>query len=257
MGRALRGTGLTVTGGAEPEVDVYVFVETLNADDRAALAAAVRPTVAVLAKADLAGFGGAGPMAAAARRCRELQRSVGVEVRPLAALAAVAGTDPAVLDATTVDVLQALAAGPDRVPDAARRRLAAELDLFGTAIAVAAVRAGAGRDGLSARLRAVSGLDHVCAAIDRAAAVVRYGRFAAMTETGDDAVLTRMTAAAAVMTAAGAPDVAGSARDDHLRRAIRWQRYARGPVSALHRACATDISRGALRLWARAEGGDP
>jgi len=65
--RALRGTGITVSDGpAEADVDVYVFVETLNADDRAALAAAVRPTVAVLNKADLAGF--PEPMALAADR---------------------------------------------------------------------------------------------------------------------------------------------------------------------------------------------
>jgi hypothetical protein len=40
----------------------------------------------------------------------------------------------------------------------------------------------------------------------------------------------------------------------HLRRAVRWRHYAQGPVSALHRRCGTDISRGALRLWLQAGG---
>ena len=59
--------------GADPEaieVEVYVFVETLTPEDRAALGSrSERPRVAVLNKADLLGFGGPGPMAAAAARC--------------------------------------------------------------------------------------------------------------------------------------------------------------------------------------------
>ncbi|MEI6253409.1 MAG: hypothetical protein WCP30_11430 [Mycobacteriaceae bacterium] len=274
--RALRGAGLTAAAAGESadvdeaagvDVCLYVFVETLNADDRAALASAARPVVAVLNKADLAGFGGNGPMAAAAERCRQLQRATAVPTVALSALLAVAGTDPVVLDAGTVDALHLLSTAPARVPDDARRRLAVDLDLFGTACAVSAVRSGAGRDDVTALLRMVSGIGEVCAAIDRAAAPVRYRRLTeVLTElgtddarvarmlTGDDVVLARMAAAAAVVRAAGAADVACSTRSDHLRRAIHWQRYARGPVSALHRACAVDIARGALRLWSRADG---
>ena len=266
--RALRGAGLAVTGpGESADVDVYVFVETFTADDRAALAGTVRPTVAVLNKADLAGFRGNGPMAVATQRCRELERATAVPTRPLSALLAVAGTDPAVLDAAMVDALGTLSTATEGV----RRRLAADLDLFGTACAVSAVRSGARRDDVAALLRTVSGLGEVCAEIDRAAAPVRYRRLidvlaalgggpkddadsrAARTLAGDDVVLARMAAAAAVVGAAGAPDLDGVARSDHLRRAIHWQRYAGGPVSALHRACATDIARGALRLWSRTD----
>jgi hypothetical protein len=40
----------------------------------------------------------------------------------------------------------------------------------------------------------------------------------------------------------------------YLRRAIHWRSYAQGRVSALHRGCGADISRGALRLWLQAGG---
>jgi len=70
-----------------------------------------------------------------------------------------------------------------------------------------------------------------------------------------DAVLrARMGAAAEVLSAAGALDPPGCGPADHLRRAVYWQRYARGPVSAVHRACAIDLARGSLRLWAQAGG---
>ena len=263
--RALRNAGLVVAGpGESADIDVYVFVETLNADDRAALASAVRPTVAVLNKADLAGFRGNGPMAVAVERCRELERATAVPTRALSALLAVAGTDPGVLDASMVDALRTLATAPDALSDGLRRRLAAELDLFGTACGVSAVRSGAGGGDVAALLRTASGLGELCAEIDRAAAPVRYRRLTdalaalgsrdsrvARMLTGDDVVLARMTAAAAVIRAAGAPDRECTTRSDHLRRAVHWQRYAGGPVSELHRACARDIARGALRMWAR------
>ena len=272
VARALRAAGVRVAGPADadvdvpdvdvpdvdvPDVDVYVFVETLNADDRAVLASAARPTVAVLNKADLAGFRGSGPMTRAAARCRELQRATAVPTRPLSALLAVAGTDPAVIDATVVDALRTLPAAPTRVvPEGMRRRLAADLDLYGTACAVSAIRSGAGRDAVADVLRTVSGLDELCAEIDRAAAVVRYRRLIGTPATAisDDAVLARMATAAAVLRAAGLPDPDCTMRSDHLRRAIHWQRYARGPVSSLHRACALDIARGLIRLWVRAGG---
>jgi hypothetical protein len=67
-------------------------------------------------------------------------------------------------------------------------------------------------------------------------------------------VAARMSAAIEVVEAAGmAVD-----RDDevgaHLRRAIAWQRYSRGPVSELQRRCADDIVRGSLRRWERGGG---
>ena len=41
----------------------------------------------------------------------------------------------------------------------------------------------------------------------------------------------------------------------HARRALHWSRYARGPVNALHRCCAVDITRGSLRLLDQPESG--
>jgi hypothetical protein len=65
--RALRGAGLVVAApGVAADIGVYVFTETLTPDDRAALAETRLPTVAVLNKADLAGFRDGGPMAIAA-----------------------------------------------------------------------------------------------------------------------------------------------------------------------------------------------
>lgn len=261
VARALRAAGWEIGPDTDADVGVYVFVETLTADDRAALASTVRPTVALLNKADLSGFRGDGPMARAARRCRELQRETfngetftgetTFAVRPFSALLALAGSDPAVLDQTVFDAVKSLAGGAG-VPEGMRRRLAADLDLFGTACAVSAVRSGACRDAVAELLRSVSGLAQVGLEIDRAAATVRYRRFAGPSPAdGDDVVLARMAAASAVVRAAGATDPCVSG---HLRRAIHWHRYARGPVSSLHRDAALDIARGALRLWAQTGG---
>ncbi len=46
----------------------------------------------------------------------------------------------------------------------------------------------------------------------------------------------------------------GQGADAYLRRAVRWHRYSQGPVSDLHRSCARDMARGALRLWSAAGG---
>jgi hypothetical protein len=118
--------------------------------------------------------------------------------------------------------------------------------------------------------------------IDRAAAPIRYRRLigalarladaavgprgAGVAEflAGDAVALARMAAALDVVGAAATTvDPAGAAATTvdpvggcatHLRRAVRWRHYAQGPVSALHRRCGTDISRGALRLWLQAGG---
>ena len=241
VSRALRGAGIAVACHPDDaDVDVYVFVETLNADDRAALADAARPTVAVLNKADLAGFSDGGPMVLAARRCRQLRRETGVPVRPLCALLALAGTDPEVLDNALAD-LRTLAGGA--APSAqARMRLAADLDMVGIAVAVAGLREGAGRPAIAEMLWRVSGMGDVLTAIDLAAAALRYRRARGAA---------RFAAALAVLEAAGAPAPMGA---DPLRQAVHWQRYACGPVSPLHGACARDVARGALRRWVAAGG---
>jgi len=71
---------------------------------------------------------------------------------------------------------------------------------------------------------------------------------------GDAVVLARMSAAVEVMRAAGFEVGSTGGAAEQLSRAVHWRRFADGPVPAVHRRCATDIARGALRLWTRAHG---
>jgi len=269
VARALRGAGLA---GVDPEgpdpagVVLYVAVETFTPEDRAALAGAAGPRVAVLGKADLAGFGGVDPLSVSARRCAALERETGVAVLPLAALAAAAASDPRALDERVLGAVRSLARG--EVPAGPPDPLLAGLDLFGVAVAVRAVRAGAGRDGVARALREASGVDAVLAEIERSSSAVRYRRAAAALRAltgaaavrpgvagllaGDAMAEARMSLAGAVLAAAGpAGEDVGS---DPLRQAVSWQRYASGPVTDLHRACARDMVRGLLRRWSRESG---
>lgn len=82
--------------------------------------------------------------------------------------------------------------------------------------------------------------------------------------TGDEVVLARMRAAAAVLATApadlpGLEDLRDCTEADLLDAATGWQRYARslgarGPVGDLRRACAVDMARGMVRLWAGRRG---
>lgn len=253
MRRALRGIGVEVEQAGGPDAEVRVFVETLTREDRAAVSAAggapgVLPVMAVMTKADLCGFGGPGPLAAAGAHCRQLESRTGVPTRPLAALLAVAGSDPEGLDEEMFAALQALADGSVRPPARIRSRLRAELDLFGVAVALAAVRRGADRAGVRAELLRVSGVQAVRTEIERAVAA------ATRSPADDDVVLARMAAAAATLRAAGLRVEIGRDRADLLRQAVHWQRVAAASGPALHRDCARDIVRGLLRLWTRAGG---
>lgn len=70
----------------------------------------------------------------------------------------------------------------------------------------------------------------------------------------DAAVLARMWAAVGVLREAGLEIDTTGDRESHLRRAVHWERYSRGPGPTQHRACAADIARGSLRLWTLAGG---
>ncbi|MGY4710638.1 hypothetical protein ACXDF8_13945 [Mycolicibacterium sp. CBM1] len=285
VARALRGAGVPIvepSDGAVADVDVYVVAETLKPEDRRALSAVDRPTVVVLNKADLAGFGGDGPLATAARRCHLLREMTGTPVYPLAALAAAAALDDTVLDETLLDALRILTADPadlgstgrfvageHPIPAATRQRLLAALDLFGIAHAVRALRGGADRDRVIAALRDASAVDAALDGIAAAAAPVRYQRLTRALSAvaaagadddqvadflaGDDVVAARMAAAGAVVAAAGMTFDRGDSTAAHLRRAVVWQRYSRGPVSMVHARCGADIARGSLRMWERTE----
>lgn len=297
VARALTGAGLSVASSAVPagvaDVQVYVLAEALKPEDRDAIAAvrdARRPLVVVLNKADLSGFGGAGPMAAAQTRCAHFSALVGLPVVPMIGLLAAAAFDD--LDEACWLALRVLAAHPDvrtcldgsfdgflaaelTVPIPMRLRLLEGLDLFGVALGVAAVRRGAAPAGVRALLRRASGVDAVVAQVMAAGGPPRYRRILeavtaleAMAVTderiarclaGDDMVLARMSAALDAVSALHleSEDIASEDMAALLRRAVRWQRHRSsrdcraGRVDA---ACGADIVRGSLRLWSRAGG---
>ena len=275
---AVVGSGLGLADVCD--VTVVVIAEVLKPEDRAVLAdlsRAGRPTIVVLNKADLAGSGPGGPVATARRRADCLQELAGVPVVPMVALLSrtVLGehlvealrllvAEPA--DLTSAD---AFVAGPHRVPRAVRAELLQRLDRFGIAHATLALSRGTDPGSLPGLLRALSEVDRVVAAIDTAAASVRYrrvrwalaelravggpmvGRFLA----ADETVVAVMAAAVDVVQAAGLRVDPGADRDAHLRRARYWRRYRDGPVSTLHRSCGDDIMRGSLRLLGAASKG--
>jgi hypothetical protein len=284
---ALRLAGLAVCsdsqGGDSVDIGLRVIAEVAKPEDRDNVEGGTGPALMVLTKADLAGFGAGGPLAAGRRHCDRLQTLTGVPVVPVAALLAVAGLDDTVLDDTLLGALRTLVtepadlrstdgfiAGEHQVARAVRIRLIERLDLFGIAHAVAALRQdGTDPSTLRAVLRARSGIDELVAAIDAAGAEVRYRRalcavahlesLAAIAShslskhissflCADETVMARMAAAVEVVTAAGLDVDAADDGQAHIRRAVRWRRYGRGPVTPLHGACGADIARGSLRL---------
>jgi hypothetical protein len=259
--------------------------------------------LAVLNKADLAGSlsgrSGDGPIAAARMRCTEFSGLVGVPMEPMIGLLAVAALDD--LDTALWAALRVLAADPggrssldgsfsgflaadNPVPDDVRLRLLDALDLFGTALGIAAVRQDRTPAQVRALLRRMSGVDAVLNKIAVIGAEARYQRvlaavaqLEALAVSGgeiaesisgflsrDDTVVARMAAAVDLAQAAGLEvDPVDLNRDDaaaHLPRAVHWRRYSLGrlgAVSDLHRACGVDIARGSLRLWSQACGSQP
>lgn len=264
---ALRDAGLTVVD-ARADVEVLVIAETAKPEDCRIAAAADGPIVIALNKADLLA-------AAVPDHVRVVHTVAGLSAIPVSALLATAtlddrlaaavrvlATDPADLSST-----DAFCAAPHPVDAATRARLLAVADLPGIAAAVSAVRTAECADGraLTALLRRSSNVDAVLAGVRAATAPLRYRRLCASITrlralaartadpaldgilTGDTAVLAAMEAAAEVMGADGLD----AGPDDPLRRAVHWQRYSRGPVTALHRRCGADMARGALRsgVW--------
>jgi hypothetical protein len=62
-----------------------------------------------------------------------------------------------------------------------------------------------------------------------------------------------MAAAVDVVQAVGVTVDTDDKPSAHLRRALYWHRYSRGPLNTLHRHCGADICRGSLRLLRRVE----
>ena len=273
LARAGDSRGITVTASLEADVEVYVIADVVKPEDREAITAAGRPVVTVLNKADLIattqpGRYPDGPTSAARTRCAQLSARTGLPIEPLVGLLAVAALGDLV-DDTIWAALQVLASRPGELPVAAelRRRLLDTLDVFGVEQALAAIRRGATRDQTRAVLRRLSCIDDVVDKIESVGAQVRYLRvldaaaelqMLAVTDrrvdeflSRDDTVVARMAAAVDVVEAAGMNVDRCDSAAAYLRRAVGWQRYSRGPVAGLHRACGADIVRGSLRLWSK------
>jgi hypothetical protein len=276
-------TGPTCADVPDLDVVVYVTAEVVKPEDVDAIQeirAARRPVLAVLNKADVAGFAGDGPIVLARARCAHFSALLGVSMEPMIGLLAVAALDD-LLDDASWGALRTLADGAtdNPMPADVRLRLLDTLDVFGFAFAVAAVRQGKTPAQVRALLRRVSGVDAVLVKVAAAGAEVRYrrvldavaelealavsddelseriGEFCAR----DDTVLARMAAAVDLAESAGLEVGAGQDPGAHLSEALRWQRYSfgmLGVVSDVQRACGADMARGSLRLWSRA-GGEP
>jgi hypothetical protein len=268
----LRGT-ITVTTSLEADVDVYVVAEVVKPEDCDAIAGTGRPVLAVLNKADLiattqSGRHPHGPTTAARDWSARLSTRTGVPIEPLAGVLAVAALDDLV-DDTLWAALQMLAT-QDPVTTQLRRRLLDTLDVFGVTQAVAAIRRGATRAETDTLLRRLSCIDEVVDKIGILGAQVHYQRMldaVAELETlavtnrrvgeflsRDDTVVARMLAAVDAVEAVGLKVDRCDSAAAHLRRAVDWHRYRRGPVAGMHRACGADIVRGSLRLWSKVGG---
>lgn len=264
VAHALDRAGIDVAPApSAADLEVYVIAEVAKPEDRDAIAAARHPLLAVLNKADLT------------------SRPPGMTAEPMVGLLAVA-----VLDDTLWAALRVLAARPadlsspdgflggaHPLPVETRRGLLDTLDLFGIRQAIAAIGRGESKAQVQALLRRLSRIDAVAASITAAGAAVHYRRMldavadlealavtdrrAAAFLSNDDTVMARMAAAVDVVEAAGLPVERCDSPAALLRRAVHWQRYSRGPVTAAHRACGADIARGSLRLWSQAGGSPP
>ncbi len=272
---ALADSGVCVVDSdTDADVDLVVVAEVIKAEDMAMLGGG--PSLVVLNKADLAGFGAGGPIAVADRRAAEYQALTGVPTVPMVGLLAAATLDDElvaalrVLSAEPADLrsIDGFLSAQHSLPRAVRGRLLDTLDLFGIAHGVLMLRQSADADALPAVLRRLSQVDRVLGQLAATAAEVRYRRVcSALVELrslaaggrpalaeflrGDAAVIGVMAAAVDVVQAAGLtvnPDDEPSA---HLDRAMHWHRYSRGPVNSLHRRCGADICRGSLRLMRR------
>lgn len=265
VAHALGSAGVDVTPSpAAADLEVYLVAEVVKPEDRDAIGASRHAVLTVWNKADLTA------------------KPTGMSAQPMVGLLAVAALEDLLDDArwAALRVLTAqhadlsspdsFLAGAHPLSVEIRRRLLDTFDLFGITHAIGAIRRGDSKAQVHALLRRLSRIDAVTASIAAAGAGVHYQRMldavaklealavtdrrAAEFLSRDDTVIARMSAAVDVVEAAGVPVERCRQPAAQLRRAAHWQRYSRGPVSAVHRACGADIARGSLRLWLQASG---
>lgn len=277
VAQALTASGVLVADIGSADAQVVVLAEALKPEDRQMLSTDL-PTVVVLNKADLAGREPGGPLASAALVAAGIGATVGRPVVPMIALLAAVELDDELVDAlrllagTPADMTSADAfvESEHPLPTQVRRRMLTLLDRFGLAHAVLAVARGAAPAGVVRTLRELSQTDRVVERLTATGPEVRYRRMCGAldelhllaAESGDDelaaflatddVVIAVMSAAVDVMETSGVRVDPADDADAHVRRAVRWRRYADGPLDRLHRRCAADISRGSLRLLGRA-----
>jgi hypothetical protein len=272
---ALRNRGVAVAASpSASDVRVLVIAEALKPEERAR-ASTGAPTLIVLNKADLTGSRSGGALPNAHRRAAELQVSTGIPtVAMVGLLAATTELDDDLVDALRILVstpadlgsVDAFRSGEHPVDADVRARLLERLDRFGIAHAVLALARGADPVTLPALLRRLSNVEAVLARLTAVGARVRYRRLRAVLAEmralaiqlddgrlsglldSDAAVLATMSAAVDVVEADGLRVDTADHSEAHVRRAVQWRCYGRGPVDALHRSCSVDITRGSLRL---------
>jgi hypothetical protein len=210
------------------------------------------PTLTVLNKADLTGLGGRGPLALAHRRAAGCRALTGVPTVPMVALPATADLDDELASALRALVRQPadltstdeFVPAEHPLPRKVRRRLLDPLDRFGIAHAVLAIGEAADAPVRYRRLRSTIAELHTLAVQSGDNRPTEF-------LSADDTVLAVRTAPVDVVEAAGVRIDSGGDPGSHLRGAAHWRRYGRGPVDAFHLSCATDITRGSLRLFGR------
>ena len=174
--RALTAAGLSgiVPAGSPVDIDLHVVAEVVKPEDCAAVAASTAPSIVVLNKSDLSGFG------AAVVRCARVREMTGVPVVPMAAHLAVITVDDALLAALRtlagrdagVNPADGTAADLHCVrDDDVHARLLRSLGPVGVARALDTLRAdpAAGAATLRGALRAHSGVEGVVGAVHSAA----------------------------------------------------------------------------------------
>lgn len=272
---ALEAAGVNIVGGpglgrdalADVDVVVYVVAEVVKPEDRvalAAVAAAGRPVLVVLNKADLPGGCGLAEVAGATSAPAEA-------LSALFALAAGgdrlddelwAALERLAAESADISSVECFVSCPHPVSGQTRERLCTLLDLSGIQRVVELARRGGTAGQARTMLRRLSGVDRVVSRLATVSAGIYHRRTAAAAArlealavaephgVVDEFLIRDATVAARMATAVAVVHERDVPEEPALQRAHRWQAYRRAPLGATQCACAADIARGSLRAWA-------